>query len=184
MLLLLLSNITHNAHFTFVLDGTVVRTPRKTLAHESIIPKIQHRNRSTCSTRTMAQASQSTFNTHLASVESLQDKAGAGPGATDTSLATYDNAPPNVPNTDSSSQETRREVEAKEPAVATEDGSKEAVPPGGAFSATHGGRSKGKIALIMSALCMAVFLAALDVTIITTALPTISGRLSESVCKD
>ena len=36
------------------------------------------------------------------------------------------------------------------------------------------GRSKGKIALIMLALCMAVFLAALDVTIITTALPTIS----------
>lgn len=35
-------------------------------------------------------------------------------------------------------------------------------------------RSKGKIALIMTALGMAVFLAALDVTIITTALPTIS----------
>lgn len=36
------------------------------------------------------------------------------------------------------------------------------------------GRSKAKTALIMLALCMAVFLAALDVTIITTALPTIS----------
>lgn len=36
------------------------------------------------------------------------------------------------------------------------------------------GRSKGKVAVIMFALCMAVFLAALDVTIITTALPTIS----------
>jgi len=35
-------------------------------------------------------------------------------------------------------------------------------------------RSKGKIAVIMLALMMAVFLAALDVTIITTALPTIS----------
>jgi hypothetical protein len=35
-------------------------------------------------------------------------------------------------------------------------------------------RSKGKIAVIMLALCLAVFLAALDVTIITTALPTIS----------
>ncbi|KAF2766909.1 putative major facilitator superfamily transporter [Teratosphaeria nubilosa] len=35
-------------------------------------------------------------------------------------------------------------------------------------------RSKGKIAVIMFALMMAVFLAALDVTIITTALPTIS----------
>lgn len=36
------------------------------------------------------------------------------------------------------------------------------------------GRSKGKIAIIMVALCLAVFLAALDVTIVTTALPTIS----------
>ena len=35
-------------------------------------------------------------------------------------------------------------------------------------------RSKGKVAIIMFALCLAVFLAALDVTIITTALPTIS----------
>ncbi|KAF2161891.1 hypothetical protein M409DRAFT_69424 [Zasmidium cellare ATCC 36951] len=36
------------------------------------------------------------------------------------------------------------------------------------------GRTKGKIVVIMLALCMAVFLAALDVTIVTTALPTIS----------
>lgn len=42
------------------------------------------------------------------------------------------------------------------------------------------GRSKGKIALIMLALCMAVFLAALDVTIITTALPTISEHFNSS----
>jgi MFS family permease len=36
------------------------------------------------------------------------------------------------------------------------------------------GRSIGKVAIIMVALCLAVFLAALDVTIVTTALPTIS----------
>lgn len=42
------------------------------------------------------------------------------------------------------------------------------------------GRSKGKIALIMLALCMAVFLAALDVTIITTALPTISENFNST----
>ncbi|KAI5274418.1 DNA repair protein RAD50 [Aureobasidium subglaciale] len=41
-------------------------------------------------------------------------------------------------------------------------------------------RSKGKIALIMTALGMAVFLAALDVTIITTALPTISTYFNSS----
>ena len=38
----------------------------------------------------------------------------------------------------------------------------------------YNGRSKGKVAVIMLALGLAVFLAALDVTIVTTALPTIS----------
>jgi predicted MFS family arabinose efflux permease len=42
----------------------------------------------------------------------------------------------------------------------------------------YNGRSKGKVVVIMLALCMAVFLAALDVTIITTALPTISEEFS------
>lgn len=42
------------------------------------------------------------------------------------------------------------------------------------------GRSKGKIAIIMLALCLAVFLAALDVTIITTALPTISEHFQST----
>jgi len=41
-------------------------------------------------------------------------------------------------------------------------------------------RSNGKIALIMFALMMAVFLAALDVTIVTTALPTISEHFHSS----
>lgn len=41
-------------------------------------------------------------------------------------------------------------------------------------------RSKGKIAVIMLALCMAVFLAALDVTIVTTALPTISEHFGST----
>merc|ERR1711939_634091 len=41
-------------------------------------------------------------------------------------------------------------------------------------------RSKGKIAVIMAALMMAVFLAALDVTIITTALPTISEHFNST----
>ncbi|WPH02366.1 Hypothetical protein R9X50_00522900 [Acrodontium crateriforme] len=41
-------------------------------------------------------------------------------------------------------------------------------------------RSKGKVALIMVALMMAVFLAALDVTIITTALPTITEHFHSS----
>ena len=41
-------------------------------------------------------------------------------------------------------------------------------------------RSKGKTALIMAALMMAVFLAALDMTIVTTALPTIASEFQVS----
>ncbi|KAI4235062.1 MAG: hypothetical protein LQ349_003410 [Xanthoria aureola] len=41
-------------------------------------------------------------------------------------------------------------------------------------------RSKGKTTLIMLALCIAVFLAALDTTIITTAIPTIAVRFNAS----
>lgn len=41
-------------------------------------------------------------------------------------------------------------------------------------------KSKGKTALLMFALCMCVFLAALDTTIITTALPTIAEYFKSS----
>ncbi|KAA6415833.1 MAG: major facilitator superfamily transporter [Lasallia pustulata] len=41
-------------------------------------------------------------------------------------------------------------------------------------------RSKGKTVLLMGALCMAVFLAAIDTTIITTAVPTISAHFHSS----
>ncbi|KIX02882.1 uncharacterized protein Z518_08825 [Rhinocladiella mackenziei CBS 650.93] len=40
--------------------------------------------------------------------------------------------------------------------------------------------SKGRIIIIMFSLCMALFLAALDITIITTALPTIAGHFRAS----
>ncbi|KAL9015897.1 MAG: hypothetical protein Q9185_006736 [Variospora sp. 1 TL-2023] len=54
--------------------------------------------------------------------------------------------------------------------------------PGGAVAAKEEEpkMSKGKIALIMLALCIAVFLAALDTTIITTAVPTIASRFNAS----
>ena len=42
------------------------------------------------------------------------------------------------------------------------------------------GRSRGKITMIMLALCLAVFLGALDITIVTTALPTISAEFQSS----
>ncbi|KAF1992582.1 hypothetical protein K402DRAFT_320962 [Aulographum hederae CBS 113979] len=51
-------------------------------------------------------------------------------------------------------------------------------PPGG--EAPEDKLTRAQIAIIMSALCMAVFLAALDVTIVTTALPTISEHFQSS----
>ncbi|KAI9835686.1 MAG: hypothetical protein M1819_001863 [Sarea resinae] len=63
----------------------------------------------------------------------------------------------------------------------------EKTDPAAATAQAQGGepekkphRSTGKIAVLMSALCMAVFLAALDTTIIATALPTISAHFHSS----
>lgn len=55
------------------------------------------------------------------------------------------------------------------------------APQPGEQQAPEEGRSNRETALIMLALCMAVFLAALDVTIITTALPTIAAHFKTSV---
>lgn len=60
--------------------------------------------------------------------------------------------------------------------TASSDTEEEAQAPDG----TINGRTKLQITLIMIALCLAVFLAALDVTIITTALPTISDALGSA----
>lgn len=73
----------------------------------------------------------------------------------------------------SSSGSSQEGVETKQD---EENGGEEKGEQGGQLE----GRSKGKIALIMLALCMAVFLAALDVTIITTALPTISENFNST----
>lgn len=75
------------------------------------------------------------------------------------------------PGTDHSASDT--DVEKQEPH--TEETEDELNKDG-----KINGRSKGKIAVIMLALCLAVFLAALDVTIITTALPTISEHFHSS----
>ncbi|KZF26158.1 DNA repair protein RAD50 [Xylona heveae TC161] len=72
-------------------------------------------------------------------------------------------------NTGSTPVNVRLEVpeESQQPAPKDDDG-------------MTGGRSVGKIVLIMGALCMAVFLAALDTTIVTTALPTITQHFHSS----
>lgn len=97
--------------------------------------------------------------------------AAAVPGATDTT------ATPEHPS------QSRARNSAEAASGSSEDGGKAAGDHAGdgvdnekksPEEEAAPGRSKGKIALIMLALCLAVFLAALDVTIITTALPTIS----------
>ncbi|KAF7852947.1 hypothetical protein EAF04_010824 [Stromatinia cepivora] len=66
-------------------------------------------------------------------------------------------------------------AQEKEQQQATADGKQPPTNPN-----LINGRSKGKIALIMLALCLAVFLGALDVTVVTTALPTISDHFQSS----
>lgn len=92
----------------------------------------------------MATASSQTLGDSLASVDDIRDKAFAGPGATDTSLATYDNAPSKMPHTDSSSDDLSREA-VKEDAPANGGGGP--PPTGGKDGGGHIQRSKGKIAL-------------------------------------
>ncbi|KAG9695206.1 putative major facilitator superfamily transporter, partial [Aureobasidium melanogenum] len=94
----------------------------------------------------------------------------AGPGAATT------NAPPTNQLTDDIEHNSTSSVSTKRDDVQTQEKPqlerKDSTP--------LEERSKGKIALIMTALGMAVFLAALDVTIITTALPTISEYFHSS----
>ena len=93
----------------------------------------------------------------------------AGPGASTTNNTPFNQLSEDIENSSASSQSTRQDVSpAEKPQLERKD------------STPLEERSKGKIALIMTALGMAVFLAALDVTIITTALPTISEYFHSS----
>lgn len=97
----------------------------------------------------------------------------AGPGATnmpampDNVTQTEGQAAPTPTSPDSASN-TEQVVDEKAPEQKPKDDD------------PYNGRSKGKVALIMLALCMAVFLAALDVTIVTTALPTITEHFGSA----
>ncbi|KAI4716470.1 DNA repair protein RAD50 [Aureobasidium sp. EXF-10727] len=88
----------------------------------------------------------------------------AGPGAATTNAVPANQLSEDVENNSTSSVSTKNDdvPPQEKPQLERKD------------STPLEERSKGKIALIMTALGMAVFLAALDVTIITTALPTIS----------
>ena len=88
----------------------------------------------------------------------------AGPGAATTNAVPANQLAEDIENNSTSSASTKHDdvPPAERPQLERKD------------STPLEERSKGKIALIMTALGMAVFLAALDVTIITTALPTIS----------
>jgi EmrB/QacA subfamily drug resistance transporter len=97
----------------------------------------------------------------------------AGPGATSTPAM-----PENVTLTEgqaarpSASPERESSVDHPDNEKAAQEAPKDDDP--------YNGRSKGKVAVIMLALCMAVFLAALDVTIVTTALPTITEHFGSA----
>ncbi|KAK3054433.1 hypothetical protein LTR09_004701 [Extremus antarcticus] len=122
--------------------------------------------------------------------EAIRDNASAPIGmANAPELGTEDGIPAKETHTATADHERSSDVADKEKAPSSSS-SQDAVVDGksdeekGMEKAGEADevkqRSKGKIALIMLALCMAVFLAALDVTIITTALPTISEHFNSS----
>ena len=94
----------------------------------------------------------------------------ARPGATDISTM-----PDDVPQTEGQAQQTTTTSPDSGSIAAANEKTPQEEPKD---DDPYNGRSKGKVVVIMLALCMAVFLAALDVTIITTALPTISEEFS------
>lgn len=97
-----------------------------------------------------AQASESSMN-------EKETGSGVGEDLSDSQLAT--------PPGEEAQQDGEKDVEKADPSKQDDN---------------HVERSRAKIAIIMSALCMAVFLAALDITIITTALPTIAQHFGSS----
>ncbi|KAL6715817.1 hypothetical protein ACLMJK_006778 [Lecanora helva] len=98
--------------------------------------------------------------------EAVADANVAGPGATDKEVNTGDIlAEKQRDGTSSNSSD----------AVAEQNETEKAQTPAQAPQ-----RSAGKIALIMGSLCIAVFLAALDTTIVTTAIPTITEDFQSS----
>lgn len=105
-------------------------------------------------------------NSELAREEAKQAEAAAeaGPGAANTDAVPENETKEELDVNSTSSQDAAATKEAPEekPTLVRKD------------SKPLEDQGKARIALIMAALAMAVFLAALDVTIITTALPTIS----------
>jgi EmrB/QacA subfamily drug resistance transporter len=97
----------------------------------------------------------------------------AGPGTTSTSAM-----PENVTLTEG--QTARSSISADGHSGEAHHDNEKAVHEEPKDDDPYNGRSKGKVAVIMLALCMAVFLAALDVTIVTTALPTITEHFGSA----
>lgn len=122
---------------------------------------------------------------HVREGEIDEPGAEAGPGAVDTAASanptatttTHKGTSPAAAYTVDSSDNSTNDPEKQQDGEHTDnkptEGKKEDEHP-------YNGRSRGKVTLIMFALCMAVFLAALDVTIVTTALPTISEHFHSS----
>lgn len=103
----------------------------------------------------------------------------AGPGAVDTP-----NMPQDATRTEGLEGQQTTQIQASPDSdSAAEKAGDEKTPaekPKNEDDDPYNGRSKGKVTLIMLALCMAVFLAALDVTIVTTALPTITEHFGSA----
>lgn len=98
----------------------------------------------------------------------------AGPGANETTHTDTDGPSRSPTQSQDASQE------ASEGSQPDENEKSGAAPEAKPEDNRQIERSRGKVALIMLSLCLAVFLAAIDITIITTALPTISEHFHSS----
>ncbi|CAJ2499934.1 Uu.00g027870.m01.CDS01 [Anthostomella pinea] len=88
------------------------------------------------------------------------------------------NAQDSSNETSTLSDETMRDTNAQAPAATESTPNENGTTPAAGKEAGPAQRTKLQMSLIMFALCSALFLAALDVTIITTAIPTIVGQFN------
>jgi predicted MFS family arabinose efflux permease len=108
------------------------------------------------------------------------------PRPTDTPLsdATLKDSNVATPSSDRSVMERDESAQRPQNAIGEKDGSHNApdsaTPPPEAANEDQPQRSKVKIGLIMFSLMVAVLLVALDITIVTTALPTISAEFNSA----
>src|SRR5271154_2427942 len=116
------------------------------------------------------------------SAEKTMEGADQGLEAEQTTMPHSNHAQPSSPQHVHTTSDLSSEHEPSSPIVDDEklNANDDALKPTGSNKSQAESMSAYRVVIIMLSLCMALFLAALDVTIITTALPTIAGVFKAS----